>query len=160
MLQWCINVERVRKGSRGRPIVLPLKAFSSVEQPSQSRRLLRLFHELTQIDGSIAAKLQSTDMLELQIYFRSLGEIRMGSALIPGVQTPKEIALLGGSFLIGLGALEVCLRFSGFWGNNHENLLATGVDAGSVVPKVRFLTAKLAKSCHVDIFNINMTWLF
>ena len=38
----------------------------------------------------------------------------MGSALIPMVQTPKEIALLGGSFLIGLGALEVCLRFGGF----------------------------------------------
>jgi hypothetical protein len=53
-------------------------------------------------------------MLELQIYFRFLGEIRRGSALIPMVQTPKEIALLGGSFLIGLGALEVCLRFSGF----------------------------------------------
>ena len=47
MLQWCINVERVRKGSLGRPIILRLKAFSSVEQPSQSRRLLRLFHELT-----------------------------------------------------------------------------------------------------------------
>ena len=53
-------------------------------------------------------------MLELQIHFRFLGEIRMGSALIPMVQTPKEIAFLGGSFLIGLGALEVCLRFGGF----------------------------------------------
>lgn len=53
-------------------------------------------------------------MLELQIRFRFLGEIHMGPALIPMVQTPKEIALLGGSFLIGLGALEVYLRFSGF----------------------------------------------
>ena len=38
----------------------------------------------------------------------------MGFALTPMVQTPKEIALVGGSFLIGLGALEVCLRFGGF----------------------------------------------
>ena len=38
----------------------------------------------------------------------------MGSALIPMVQTPKEIALVGGSFLIGLGALELCLRIGGF----------------------------------------------
>ncbi len=53
-------------------------------------------------------------MLELQIYFRFTGEILKGSSLISMVQTPKEIALLGGSFLIGLGALEVCLRFGGF----------------------------------------------
>ena len=42
------------------------------------------------------------------------GVLLTGSALIPMVQTPKELALLGGSFLIGLGALEVCLRFGGF----------------------------------------------
>ena len=53
-------------------------------------------------------------MLGLQIYFRFHKEICVGSALIPMVQTPKEIAFLGGSFLIGLGALEVCLRFGGF----------------------------------------------
>ena len=53
-------------------------------------------------------------MFELQICFRFPGEILMGSALIPMVQTPKEIAFLGGSFLIGLGTLEVCLRFGGF----------------------------------------------
>mgnify|MGYP005626101035 CR=1 FL=1 len=53
-------------------------------------------------------------MLELQICFRFPREIRVGSALTPMVQTPKEMALLGGSFLIGLGALEVCLRFGGF----------------------------------------------
>ena len=53
-------------------------------------------------------------MLELQVCFRFIREILKGSALISMVQTPKEIALLGGSFLIGLGALEVCLRFGGF----------------------------------------------
>jgi hypothetical protein len=53
-------------------------------------------------------------MLELRICFRFLGEILMGSALIPMVQMPKELALLGGSFLVGLGALEVCLRIAGF----------------------------------------------
>ena len=42
------------------------------------------------------------------------GVLLTGSALIPMVQRPKELALLGGSFLIGLGALEVCLRISGF----------------------------------------------
>ena len=29
-------------------------------------------------------------------------------------KTPKELAFLGGTFLVGLGALEVCLRFGGF----------------------------------------------
>ena len=53
-------------------------------------------------------------MLGLQVYFRFVGEILKGFPLISMVQTPKEIALLGGSFLIGLGALEVCLRFGGF----------------------------------------------
>ena len=66
------------------------------------------------MDGPFTAKLQSTDMLELQIYFRFAEEILKGSSLISMIQTPKEIALLGGSFLIGLGALEVCLRFGGF----------------------------------------------
>ena len=42
------------------------------------------------------------------------GVLLAGSALIPMVQIPKELALLGGSFLVGLGALEVCLRIGGF----------------------------------------------
>ena len=42
------------------------------------------------------------------------GVLLTGSALIPMVQMPKELALLGGSFLVGLGALEVCLRIGGF----------------------------------------------
>ncbi len=29
-------------------------------------------------------------------------------------QNRKELALLGGTFLFGLGALEVCLRFGGY----------------------------------------------
>ena len=47
------------------------------------------------------------------------GVLLTGSALVPMVQMPKELALLGGSFLVGLGALEVCLRIGGFWHNNH-----------------------------------------
>ena len=69
--------------------------------------------------------------------------MRMGFALIQMVQTPKELALLGGSFLIGLGALEVCLRFGGFWYNTHGNLFSTEVDAGSVIRKGRFLKNKI-----------------
>ena len=42
------------------------------------------------------------------------GVLLTGSALVPMVQMPKELALLGGSFLVGLGALEVCLRIGGF----------------------------------------------
>ena len=42
------------------------------------------------------------------------GVLLTGSALIPIVQRPKELALLGGSFLVGLGALEVCLRVGGY----------------------------------------------
>ncbi|KZR81081.1 hypothetical protein MITS9504_03527 [Synechococcus sp. MIT S9504] len=29
-------------------------------------------------------------------------------------KSPKELVFLGGTFLFGLGALEVCLRFAGF----------------------------------------------
>ena len=53
-------------------------------------------------------------MLRLQISFRFFGVVLTGSALIPMVQIPKELALLGGFFLVGLGALEVCLRIGGF----------------------------------------------
>ena len=42
------------------------------------------------------------------------GVLLTGSALIPMVQIPKELGLLGGSFLVGLGALEVCRRIGGF----------------------------------------------
>lgn len=52
--------------------------------------------------------------LELQIPFRFFGALLVGSALLPMAQNPKELALLGGTFLIGLGALEACLRLGGF----------------------------------------------
>ena len=53
-------------------------------------------------------------MLELQIPFRFFGALLVGSALLPMAQNRKELALLGGTFLFGLGALEICLRFGGF----------------------------------------------
>ena len=52
-------------------------------------------------------------MLELSIPFRFFGALLVGSALLPMAKNPKELALLGGTFLIGLGALEVCLRLGG-----------------------------------------------
>ena len=59
-------------------------------------------------------KVQLTETLELQIPFRFFGALLVGSALLPVAQSRKELALLGGTFLFGLGALEVCLRFGGF----------------------------------------------
>ena len=53
-------------------------------------------------------------MLELLIPFRFFGELLVGSALLPMAKTRKELALLGSTFLIGLGALEACLRFGGY----------------------------------------------
>ena len=53
-------------------------------------------------------------MIELQIHFRFFGALLVGSALISMAQNRKEIILLGGTFLLGLGALEVALRVSGF----------------------------------------------
>ena len=53
-------------------------------------------------------------MLELQIPFRFIGALLVGSALLPMAQNPKELALLGGTFLLGLGALELALRVGGF----------------------------------------------
>jgi hypothetical protein len=59
-------------------------------------------------------KVQLTETLELQIPFRFFEALLVGSALLPMAQSRKELALLGGTFLVGLGALEVCLRFGGF----------------------------------------------
>ena len=53
-------------------------------------------------------------ILELQIPFRFFGALLVGSALLPMAQNPKEFALLGGTFLLGLGALELALRVGGF----------------------------------------------
>ena len=53
-------------------------------------------------------------MLGLQIPFRLFGALILGSALFPMAQTAKDAALLGGAFLVGLGAIEVVLRFEAF----------------------------------------------
>ena len=52
--------------------------------------------------------------MELQISFIFSGSLSLGSALLAMAQNRKELALLGGTFLFGLGALEVCLRFGGY----------------------------------------------
>ncbi len=53
-------------------------------------------------------------MPRLQIYFRFNPTLFPGPALLVMAKSPKELAFLGGTFLFGLGALEVCLRFGGF----------------------------------------------
>ena len=53
-------------------------------------------------------------MFELQNLFRFFGALLMVSALMSMAQNRKEMALLGGTFLLGLGALEIALRVSGF----------------------------------------------
>ena len=53
-------------------------------------------------------------MFELQIPFRFFGALHVVSALMSMAQNRKEMALLGGTFLLGLGALEIALRVSGF----------------------------------------------
>ena len=53
-------------------------------------------------------------MLGLQIPFRFFEALLVGSALMSMAQNPKELILLGGTFLLGLGALEAALRFGGF----------------------------------------------
>ena len=52
-------------------------------------------------------------MLELRIAFRFFGALLVGSALLPMAQSPKELALLGGNFLLGLAALELAFRVGG-----------------------------------------------
>ena len=54
-------------------------------------------------------------MLGLQIPFRFFVALILGSALFPMAQTARDAALLGGAFLVGLGAIEVVLRFGGLW---------------------------------------------
>ena len=53
-------------------------------------------------------------MLGFQISFRFGPTLFLGPALQPMAKSKKELAFLGGTFLVGLGALEVCLRFGGF----------------------------------------------
>ena len=53
-------------------------------------------------------------MPELPVPFRFFGALLVGSALMSMAQNPKEFVLLGGTFLLGLGALELALKFGGF----------------------------------------------
>ena len=52
-------------------------------------------------------------MLSFHIPFRLATALILGSALFPMAQTAKDAVLLGGTFLVGLGAIEVVLRFGG-----------------------------------------------
>ena len=52
-------------------------------------------------------------MSGLQIPFIFVMALILGSALFPMAQTAKDAVLLGGTFLVGLGAIEVVLRLGG-----------------------------------------------
>ena len=58
--------------------------------------------------------MKHVSILELEIPFRFFGALVVGSALMIMARSFKEAALLGGTFLCGLGALELALRFSGY----------------------------------------------
>jgi len=51
-------------------------------------------------------------ILHLKIPFRFFGALVVGSALIVMARSAKEAALLGGTFLCGLGALEPISRIT------------------------------------------------
>ena len=53
-------------------------------------------------------------ILELEVPFRLFGALGACSALMIMARSFKEAALLGGTVLCGLGALELALRFSGY----------------------------------------------
>ena len=52
-------------------------------------------------------------MLSFHIPFRFATALILGSALFPVAQTAKDAVLLGGTFLVGIGAIDVVLRFGG-----------------------------------------------
>ena len=83
---------------------------------SEFSESLSLFHEVLVTKLWETRNWDGTKCLELQnplIFFASL---IMGSALLPMATNRKEFALLGGTFLFGLGALEMVLRMGGYWG--------------------------------------------
>ena len=82
---------------------------------SEFSESLSLFHEVLVTKLWETRNWDGTKCLELQnplIFFASL---IMGSALLPMATNRKEFALLGGTFLFGLGALEMVLRMGGYW---------------------------------------------
>ena len=54
--------------------------------------------------------MKHVSILELEIPFRFFGALVVGSALMIMARSFKEAALLGGTFLCGLGALELALH--------------------------------------------------
>ena len=52
-------------------------------------------------------------MHDLQTPFRFFGELVVGSALLLMARSLKEVGLLAAAFLVGLVALETCLRMNG-----------------------------------------------
>ncbi|MAR05778.1 MAG: hypothetical protein CL862_01565 [Cyanobium sp. NAT70] len=76
--------------------------------------LLRLFHEVLVIKPCETGNRNASKCLELQNPFIFFPCLIVGSALLPMASNRKELALLGGTFLFGLSALEVCLHFGGY----------------------------------------------
>ena len=58
--------------------------------------------------------MKHVSILELEIPLRFFGALVVGSALMIMARFYTEDALLGATFLCGLGALELALRFSGY----------------------------------------------
>jgi len=56
-------------------------------------------------------KSQGFQMLSLQIPHRFVIVFILGAAILPMEQTANDAILLGGTFLVALGAIEVVLRF-------------------------------------------------
>jgi len=52
-------------------------------------------------------------MQDLQTPFRFFGELVVGSALLLMARSLKEAGVLAAAFLVGLVALETCLRMNG-----------------------------------------------
>ena len=82
---------------------------------SGSLWLLGLFHDFPVIKPWEFGNRNASKWLELQVSFVFFRSLLVDSALLPMAQNRNELALLGGTFLFGLGALEVCLRFGGYW---------------------------------------------
>ena len=76
--------------------------------------LLTLVNELPVTNLCETRKRNGTKCLELQKPLIFFSFLIMGAALLPMASTRKELALLGGTFLFGYGALEMVLRMGGY----------------------------------------------
>ena len=82
---------------------------------SEFSESLSLFHEVLVTKLWETRNWDGTKCLELQNPLIFFATLIMGSALLPMATNRKEFALLGGTFLFGLGALEMVLRMGGYW---------------------------------------------